>query len=571
MQLALSMLGDAPIRMRENTARVTLLYRLGIGDYSYPELSGSLGNIEFHTNSQCVAYGYFQGNQASPAGAYSWRDDIGPHRKPYSVLVCVPHTQLVAFRDACMPILGVDPACVKPPLPAPVSTPAVGNPAPLREATELEQQDAERELQRVADELRFTTHLRNKKLNAVAKYIGGFVGAGRIARTLVEQTLIDAAIANGYIAKRGYRAAWKTLQSGLRAGIAKRTDRYPTILFDLETLRRNLESRKAMNTGQNVNCFTPATPQPTLSINDIPSVFALPHRPIEFAIPGVIAYEAVTLISGDSGCGKSTFVTALGAQVATGRGFLGRLVSHAAPVLYLDRENPLSVIQERFRRLKTTDGENFKYFGNHLGVEVPVPGSAEVLDWVRACDPKPLVIVDSMIAFLSGSENNATEVRAFMQQLRNLATLGAAVILLHHPGKSETSQEFRGSSDIKAAVDVAYKLRNFGGNRLTRLSLEAFKVRIAVTDLTISYDNGVFSTDDVPGAINSGLEELLRGNPNVKTSEFEKLASSKGFTRTQTRTFIDNGEANGAITMRKGPNNSRIIELTDTQPPSLIA
>jgi hypothetical protein len=71
-----------------------------------------------------------------------------------------------------------------------------------------------------------------------------------------------------------------------------------------------------------------------------------------------------------------------------------------------------------------------------------------------------------------------------MSQLRRLADMGAAVIVLHHSGKGESARDYRGSSDIKAAIDVGYLLTNMGDGGLDRLRLKAFKTRFQVdTDL----------------------------------------------------------------------------------------
>src|SRR5205814_3815480 len=88
-----------------------------------------------------------------------------------------------------------------------------------------------------------------------------------------------------------------------------------------------------------------------------------------------------------------------------------------------------------------------------------------------------MIIYDSLIEFHSGSEQSSTETRAFMRYFRALANLGATVGILHHTGKAETAKIYRGSSDIKAAVDTAYLLESPDKEQRTlgRLSLRCFK------------------------------------------------------------------------------------------------
>jgi hypothetical protein len=88
----------------------------------------------------------------------------------------------------------------------------------------------------------------------------------------------------------------------------------------------------------------------------------------------------------------------------------------------------------------------------------PGPDSAIIRDYVQ--QHRPLLIWDSLIDFHDGDEQSASETRAFMKHFRALANLGATVLILHHTGKTSTSQDYRGSSDIKAAVDMAYCLES---------------------------------------------------------------------------------------------------------------
>ena len=108
------------------------------------------------------------------------------------------------------------------------------------------------------------------------------------------------------------------------------------------------------------------------------------------------------MISGDSGCGKTTLVLKLALALATGSSFLHSVPAEPRKVLYIDKENTVRVIHERFMRLKAQRTQNFIHFGGHLDTEPTLEGLEE---WVKRTDPKPLIVVDSMIRFLEdGSE-----------------------------------------------------------------------------------------------------------------------------------------------------------------------
>jgi hypothetical protein len=238
------------------------------------------------------------------------------------------------------------------------------------------------------------------------------------------------------------------------------------------------------------------------------------------------------------------------------------MTAQRRPVLVLDRENPLSIVVERFDRLGISDSDTFKYFGGWCPDEAPAPWSPIVIKWVQDCEPKPLIVVDSLVAFLEGEENNATEVRKYMQGFRRLADMGATVIILHHSGKGETSKDYRGSSDIKASVDVAYNLTNKGGDpsRLATIQMRAFKARFSVKpEFNLRYFDGGFScvTSQVARAsTNDVLRDLLMKNPDVTTSGFYDLASGKA-SKGEVNSFLASGLGSGRIQMKKGRSNSK--------------
>ncbi len=300
-----------------------------------------------------------------------------------------------------------------------------------------------------------------------------------------------------------------------------------------------------------------------VDISKIPPIRSFNSSGIEFVVPGLIASGAVTMFSGESGHGKSTLVTALAAAIANGTEFAGRLCSQRQ-VLLLDRENGIDVLQERFERLGINDERGLIVWGSWLENEAPAPACPTITDWVTKQTPKPVVIIDSAIAFLNGNENSANEVREFMSQLRRIANLGAPVVLLHHTGKAETAQDYRGSSDFKGAIDVGINIRNTGEGELGKIVLKAFKSRFSIDrELVLNYRNGHFTCDTRPNAVSrtvtEQLNELLRNNPGVKTAEFEKLGQHLG--RQRARNYLTVGLQAGEIRTVKGPRNARLHYL----------
>jgi energy-coupling factor transporter ATP-binding protein EcfA2 len=296
-------------------------------------------------------------------------------------------------------------------------------------------------------------------------------------------------------------------------------------------------------------------------IEDLPRLEGVSGADIDWVVDGIIAEGAMHLITGDAGAGKSTLVSALGYVVSRGDEFLGRSTSKR-PVLILDAENPATAVAERFRRLDIQTGEDFLVWGQWVGEDPPAAGGAVVLDWVARCEPKPLLIVDSLIAFNPGVENDSGDTRRYMAQYRSLTAAGATLIILHHIGKSETARDYRGSSDIKASIDVGYKLTNLGdGARLESLELRPFKQRFSVAPvLHLRYTDGIFSVDQAEArkSPTERLCELLKENPGITKTDFEALAHSRGLGRNGGREFLETGVAAETIRVAPGMNNRKL-------------
>ncbi len=230
--------------------------------------------------------------------------------------------------------------------------------------------------------------------------------------------------------------------------------------FDHDDLMRAIESEH---------------PQPARIVvwEQIPAVSALPEGRVEWIVEGLIAAGSVVLFAGESGSGKTFLGLLLARGVAGGGAFLGRKCLQR-DVLYLDRENPAALLRQRVTLLRIDALENFKLWGAWLPDPPPLIGDERLLMLVR--ERQPLIIVDSFIRFHQMDENSASGMAPVMNALRELANAGAAVVVIHHKPKGDGSQ-YRGSSDIRAGVDIAYAVSHDADSGLT--SFKCFKNRLA--------------------------------------------------------------------------------------------
>jgi hypothetical protein len=191
--------------------------------------------------------------------------------------------------------------------------------------------------------------------------------------------------------------------------------------------------------------------------DQIPDVITMQIPPVEYLVPALgIARNTITLWTGPDGDGKTYLAQVMALAVAAGSAFLG-MPCRQAPVLYVDLENPGYVVQDRMQAL-LGDGispAGLRFWGTWLEIEQQPPQAGSELLLTICKETKPLLIVDPFRYFHAAEENDSTAMAGIMHYLRACAAYGCAVVILHHPAKTEGSTG-RGSSAIRGACDLAF-------------------------------------------------------------------------------------------------------------------
>ncbi len=307
---------------------------------------------------------------------------------------------------------------------------------------------------------------------------------------------------------------------------------------------------------------------PTALITDLsqlPSVWSM-ESSLEWCVEEMIATGSITLICSESGTGKTWLGYYIAGCVAWGLPVLGRRVRRSK-VLYLDGENPLYTVKQRLFDLGIQETGDLIVWGGWNLSPPQGPQSRLVIDFAHK--HSPLVIFDSLIEFHPGSEQSSTETRAFMKYFRALANLGATIVVLHHSGKAETAKIYRGSSDIKAAVDTAYQLESIDkdSNRLGRLSLKCFKGRLTPGQnfaLEFRANEGFVACDVAArmGTVEEIITEILQASPGTNQTEIVRLGRIRGCGKGQLEQCLGTGRWQKAA----GPNNSILYSLPPDDP-----
>jgi len=299
------------------------------------------------------------------------------------------------------------------------------------------------------------------------------------------------------------------------------------------------------------------------SYRDVPCVWDFEAKEMSYIIPDILPEAAISLFTGDSGTGKSVLATAMAGAIITGGLFLDRQAVQRK-VLYLDREQPVALVKKHLFDLHIARNPDLIIWGGWCEQEATGPASVELLEFARA--EKPVMIFDPLIAFHTGDEQDATETRRYLAYYRVLTNAGATIALLHHTGKSETAKHYRGSTDIKASVDMAWLLERLGDNPagpLKDLRLVPFKNKMGGSEpIPISFRDGAFvPSGERPPTQREILERILRTNPNSTARKVRELGMAAGLPKYRIEQLLVEGVQNGWIQVQSGARRSKHYSL----------
>jgi hypothetical protein len=292
-------------------------------------------------------------------------------------------------------------------------------------------------------------------------------------------------------------------------------------------------------------------------IDNAPSPWAYRHLKTNYLVEDLLLQGGVTVWSALSGDGKSTLALAMSAAVAVGKPFLGRATIQS-PVIYVDKENPVSLVNDRLDRLgiEQSIGTVMKVLGGwREGHEPPGPDNTALIAYARR--KKPLIIFDSLIAFANCDENSSTEMRRHMHLYRTLATIGASVLVQHHRSEKSVSP-YRGSTDIIGVVDSLWLLSRDDGTTaadpLGRLLLKPVKTRAGPRKpIRIEYVDGVFLPVDGPARPPLDIIcELVLAYPGSMQREMIDAARRYGMTKNLVLTTLDTAVLQRLIEQKPG-------------------
>jgi hypothetical protein len=186
--------------------------------------------------------------------------------------------------------------------------------------------------------------------------------------------------------------------------------------------------------------------------------------PLKWVIKGWMPADAVSMIYGESGAGKTFVSLDIACHIAAGMPWHGVKAS-GGPVVYMAGEGNYGLRQRvaAWCRMHGVDRLDRLLISNKA-IDMDSPAAAaQILNAVRAVTDESITMlfVDTLNNHMAGDENSARDTRNLFNSVAIVSrALNSAACIVHHTGHSETAQtRARGSSALKASLDASILVR----------------------------------------------------------------------------------------------------------------
>jgi len=194
--------------------------------------------------------------------------------------------------------------------------------------------------------------------------------------------------------------------------------------------------------------------------------------PPQWLIDGMVEQEALSMVFGASGAGKTFVVLDMALSVATGKAYHGKEVKQA-PVCYIAGEGHAGFAR-RINAWATHNDVSLKgvpFYKSTSTVVMNDPDDAnklmsEIDGIVQEVGEPKLIILDTMDRTLAGSDSDDKDVAAYLTVCDEVRLkYGATVIVVHHVGHNH-QERARGSTRLKGRLDSEYRVEMWGDFKL---------------------------------------------------------------------------------------------------------
>lgn len=211
---------------------------------------------------------------------------------------------------------------------------------------------------------------------------------------------------------------------------------------------------------------------------------AVEIKEVDWVVDKYLEADALALIFGEPGKGKSFIAIDLALCVATGTDWHGAKVKQGA-VIYIAGEGHAGFAR-RARAWALHHGVSLSgvpFFKSQRACQLfDIASAHEVADAVRDVVEQAggivpsMIVVDTVARNMGGDENSTPDMARFVEHLDALLRIpyGANVLLVHHSGKASPGQA-RGSTVLRGALDQEYMVEMDDSSKMIVLSNKKMK------------------------------------------------------------------------------------------------
>ncbi len=321
-------------------------------------------------------------------------------------------------------------------------------------------------------------------------------------------------------------------------------------------------------------------PAVDFKIVDVGEILAKDFGPEVWAVEGLIPEQSITAIGGAPGSFKTWLTLDIARCVASGEDFLGKFKVTKGAVLFVDKENNFRHLQKRFRQLGINSDHSICYLEQDAqDFFIEEDKSLATLKKMITEKNIKLVVFDSLVRIHKGDENEAKSISAVMNKFKQITSIGANVIFIHHyrkepAGRKKSGNSLRGSSDIVAGVDallIVEKTEDGKSLAIEQAKLrqdqaqDPFEVNIQVNeaDKTMKFQYaGAYDPDKV--AVDEAIiaiTALLKEKGELGKQDLADMLSEE-YSKNQINTAIKKAtQPEGNIKVRKAQSNKHFYSL----------
>jgi len=193
-------------------------------------------------------------------------------------------------------------------------------------------------------------------------------------------------------------------------------------------------------------------------------------KPTDWLIKGALESDALTVLYGQPGHGKSFLAIDMACCIATGKAWHGLPIKKQGAVFYLAGEG-LNGLGRRFEAWSLHHHLNLKdhpIYPSKRGIDLKNKEKTHgVIEAIRKSGENPsLIVIDTLARNFIGEENSSQDMGEFISNvdlIRNEFHCG--VVIVHHSGKDK-ERGARGSTALKGAVDAEYSCSKDGNGAI---------------------------------------------------------------------------------------------------------